>query len=307
MHRQRRRHSTVWMWALASLCAALAQVPDAPTPAGPVSTRAELAATEAQLRDYLKAHSDSADAHYRLAYTLFREAKARESLTEYTAAAALRTPTAKELQTVALDYVLLNDYSDADRWMTRAVEEQSPNAETWYELGRIKYTLNRFAESIQCFQRSLELEPKSVKAENNLGLALEGINRDEDAIAAYRQAMAWQKDAPHPSEQPLVNLAILLANRGNMEEAVALIVEADRLAPEDPKISEQMGRIYTRLGRLPEAQRALEKAAALKPESAAIHYELAQVYRKQGKAEEAKAEFARTAALNGTHSTSPQP
>lgn len=266
----------------------------------------ELAQREQHLRTFLATHEDAVDSHYLLAYTLFLEAKARESLVEYTRAAALRTPTAKDLQTVALDYALLNDYEDADHWMTRVIAEEQQSFEAWYELGRIRYSRSRVTDALQCFQRALAIEPRSVKAENNLGLALEGLNRVDEAITAYRQAIDWQKDAPTPSEQPLLNLAIVLGNRGDLQAALDLVVQADRIAPRDPRVSEQLGRTYARIGNLPQAQAALERAAALEPSVAAIHFELGQVYRRQDKDEKAKAEFARAAALNGTHSSDQQ-
>jgi hypothetical protein len=61
-------------------------------------------------------HDNSADAHYLLAFCLFREDKPTPSLAEYTRAAALQTPTADQLRNVALDYVLADDYVDAESW-----------------------------------------------------------------------------------------------------------------------------------------------------------------------------------------------
>ena len=263
----------------------------------------DLAMTEQHLRTFLATHEDAVDSHYLLARTLFLEVKAKESLAEYTRAAALRTPTANDLQTVALDYALLNDYEDADHWMTQVVAERPQSFEAWYELGRIRYSRSRVTDALQCFQKALAIEPRSVKAENNLGLALEGLNRTDEAIAAYRQAIAWQQNAAHPSEQPLLNLAIVLGNRGQLPAALDLLAQADRLAPRDPRIAEQLGRMYSRMDNLPMAQAALERAAALEPDVAAVHFELGQVYRKQEKSEEAKAEFTRAAALSGTHSS----
>ena len=48
-----------------------------------------------------------------------RQGKAADSLRAYTAAAALRRPQEPDLMAVAVDYVTLGDYSDADRWFSR--------------------------------------------------------------------------------------------------------------------------------------------------------------------------------------------
>ena len=111
-------------------------------------------------------------------------------LKEYTRAAQVQSPSAEDLKNVALNYVLLDDYVDADKWMSRSVQMNEKDPDAWYGLGRIRYTRQRFQDAVDSFQKTLALEPKSVKAENNLGLAYEGLNRTEDAIKAYRRALA---------------------------------------------------------------------------------------------------------------------
>ena len=298
-------HILLLLALTAALRTAAAQV--APSASDGSTARTDLAEREQRLRTYLKTQADAADARYLLAYTLFREDKAKDSLAEYTRAAKLRAPTAKDLQTVALDYVLLNDYTDADKWMSRSVTEQPDSTEAWYQLGRIKYTENRFTEALTCFQKALSYEPRNVKAENNLGLTLEGLNRTDEAVTAYRNALTWQKDSSNPSEQPMLNLAIVLTDRQQFAEALTLALAADHVAPRDPKISEQLGRIYFQTGELQKAEDAFMKASSLAPDKAAIHFELARVYRKEGKAELARKESDRVAALSGTKSTPGQP
>ena len=180
------------------------------------------AEAEVLLRPLIAADPKAAEPRYLLAYALLREDKPADSLKEYTSAAALRTPTATELRNVALDYVLLKDLPDAERWMNRSLAMDGNDAETWYAMGRLHYTQGRYGDALTCFQKTLALNPRSVKGENNLGLAYEALNRNDDAVQAYRTAIAWQKDDPAPSEQPLLNLAILLLHRNQVAEARAV-------------------------------------------------------------------------------------
>ena len=84
--------------------------------------RAELfQAAECSARALAKSQPDSSDAHYLLGYILNRRDKADESLKEYTTAARYRRPSSNDLAVVALDYVLLKDYKDAEKWMTQAL------------------------------------------------------------------------------------------------------------------------------------------------------------------------------------------
>jgi len=62
-------------------------------------------------------------------------------------AAQHRTPTGDDLKIVGLDYVLLNDYPDAIKWLEKAVEAEPKNKEAWYFLGRAYYTKSSIPEA----------------------------------------------------------------------------------------------------------------------------------------------------------------
>jgi tetratricopeptide (TPR) repeat protein len=254
---------------------------------------------EGALRVYLRNNDLSATAHEMLAYTLLREDRPADSLKEYTRAASIERPSASTLERVGQDYVLLGDWADADKWTLRAVQMNPSDADAWYSLGRIRYSEQRFNDALSCFQQVLKLSPKSVKAENNLGLTYEATNQVDAAVAAYRQAIEWQNQGPHDqlSEQPLLNLGIVLLHRGNLAEAQPLLVQAVALAPKDPRIHEQLGHLYMQKTDYGAAERELQTACELDPKNSSLHYLLGQAYRHLGKAEEAKAEFALSARL----------
>jgi Flp pilus assembly protein TadD len=264
------------------------------------------AQAEAMLRPLIAADPKAAEPRYLLGYALLREDKPAESLKEYTSAATLRTPMAAELRSVALDYVLLKALPDADRWMSRALAMDANDAETWYAMGRLRYTQGRYSDALTCFEKTLALNPRSVKGENNLGLAYEALNRNDDAVRAYRNAIAWQKDDPAPSEQPLLNLAILLQHRNQLPEAQQLLEQATKIAPQEPRIHENLGQVYLHTDRVADAVKEFADAVKLAPQNPRYHYLLGQAYRRTGDEVQAKQEFARSAALNGTHSTPDQ-
>jgi len=258
---------------------------------------------EAGLQAYLSIHESSADAHALLGYVEMRLNQPKASLQEFTRAAQLRTPTAQELRSVGEDYALLDDFIDADHWMSRSLSLDPKDPDTWYSLGRIRYSLQRFQDAVQCFAKTLELVPQSVKAANNLGLAYEGLNRIDDAVREYRRAIAWQADSAHPSEQPLLNLAIVLIHQDKSAEALPLLTQAVAIAPADPRIHDQLGHLYLNRGALPEAQAQFEEAVSLAPQNGAYHFLLGQVYRRKGMSAEAKKQFDLAAASDGNHSS----
>jgi Flp pilus assembly protein TadD len=256
-------------------------------------------AAESALHIYLVRDPRSGHARYLLAYALLRQNRPKDSLEEYTRAAALQTPTAAQLREVAQDYVLLDDTADAAKWILRSIEMNGADPEGWYSLGRLRYTEQRFGDALDCFKRAIALAPGSVKVENNLGLAYEGLNRTDDAVIAYRQAIAWQDAEPSgkASEQPLLNLAIVLRHQGKLAEAKPLLLCAVRIAPQDPRIHEQLGHLFAQQGNYGEAAKYLETATRLDPEKSNLHYLLGQAYRHLGRETEAKTEFDAAARL----------
>lgn len=254
-------------------------------------------------RQYLAQNAASADGHYLLGEVLFLEKKARESLEEFTEAAKYRTPTATELMIVGSDYVLLADYRDADKWFSKVISWEPNNRQAWYYLARTKYNENRFEEAVETFQHLLQLDPKNVKAEDNLGLSYEGLGRNDDAATAYRTAIAWQKDAAQQDPGPCLDLGTLLVETGKPADGLPLLLKAASLNDNDPKVHNQLGKAYLHLNQLPKAQAELEKAVALAPDNASEHFLLGQIFHKEGQEDKAKEEMARFKALNGSHST----
>jgi tetratricopeptide (TPR) repeat protein len=258
---------------------------------------------EAAVREFLAEHPSSADAHYLLGYILYRQVRAKDSLSEYTLAAQHRKPTAMDLEIVALDYVLLGDFIDADSWLTKSLSWEPSNALGWYYLGRAKYNENRFAEAIDAFDSCLKLEPRNVKAEDNIGLSQEGLNHPDEAAKAFQLAISWQDGASEKNAQPFLNLGSLLADQGKADAGLPYLLKATELAPRNAKCHEELGRAYVKLKQLKNAQAELQQAVQLAPDSSSLHFELGMTYRDQGLKEQAKQEFDRCAVLNSTHSS----
>ncbi len=305
-----------WIVLAVALGSPRAVHPQAPVSAPPVEAKGSalqqaqtLIDTEAfqqaaaSLRAYLKTDANSAHAHAMLAYCLLRLDDPKDSLIEYTRSASLARPGSADLQNVAKDYALLNDLPDADHWMSLAVTMDPKDPEAWYGLGRIRFTQQRFQDAVDCFQRALALDPRSVKAEDNLGLSYEGLNRVDEATTAYRNAIQWQQTSPHPSEQPLLNLGIVLLHQGSWAEAEQCLTQAVAIAPNDVNIREQLGHVYLQTNELLKAQEQFERAVALNPKNPSLHFLLGRVYRAEGEDQKAKAEFAHSEALSGYHST----
>lgn len=246
------------------------------------------------LEPYVSSNPNSQDAVYLLAYLRFREDKPRESLKLFTAAAKLKTPTSDDLKIVSLDYVLLNDYDDAARYLEDSLKMDPNNLEARYHLGRVRYQQNKFDEAIAAFQEVVRRDPTNVKAEDNLGLSLEGKNQTQQAIAAYRKAIDLDATAATHNEQPYLDLGILLGKLNRSSEAAPLLVKATQIAPQSSNAHYELGKAYFTTNHFDDARIQIEEAVKLDGANSANHYLLGRVYQRLGKKDLAAHQFAMT-------------
>jgi tetratricopeptide (TPR) repeat protein len=257
----------------------------------------DFAAAAKELHSYLAANPQSDDGLYLLGYVHFRQDQPRESLETFARANKIRPPAAGDLKIAALDYVLLNDYVSAARYLERSLVMDPADNEALYHLGRVRYQQNRFDLAIAAFEALLKREPDNVKAENNLGLCLEATGKSAAAIASYHKAIDIDQKAEAHTEQPYLNLGKLLNTLNRETEAMPVLAEAVRISPNSASTHYELGRAEFALNRLEEARAQLELSATLDPQNSSPHYLLGRVLSRMGKSEEAAAQFKLTQTL----------
>ncbi len=293
--------------ACSGLCSAQ-QIPDktVPRPSRPIlqdepPAPSSAAALEAKLRSEVQANPNSADLLYRLALLLQQENKPRESLQVFTQAAGLQKPTADQLRSVALNYVLLNDYDDAVHWLRVALGFEPNNVSVLYSLGRCFYTQNNFPQAEVAFLRILQLQPRNIKAMENLGLTYDGENKPDLAEKALRTAATWDAAQPSADPWPALDLGVFLLDQSRTAEAVPFLTRAASLAPSLPLARLTLGRALVLTGQSATGIKELEAAAQLDPQNPKIHFELGHAYRDAGQLDKARTEFALSKSLYGSH------
>jgi tetratricopeptide (TPR) repeat protein len=258
------------------------------------------------LQTYAKSHPQSEDAIYLLAYVSFRQDKPADSLRLFSDAAKLKSPAANDLMIAALDYVLLNDYTDAAHYLEWSLQMNPDDVEARYHLGRVRYQQNQFDLAIAAFQEVMKRDPGNVKAEDNLGLSLEAKNQIEPAITAYRKAIELDQASVSPSEQPYLNLGALLARSSRIDEAIPLLERAAEIAPGVFKVHYELGKAYFDSRRFDPARQQAEETVKLDPSDSSGHYLLGRIYQRLNRKELATEQFRMTAELiHNKNSNSP--
>jgi tetratricopeptide (TPR) repeat protein len=105
---------------------------------------------------------------------------------------------------------------------------QLPN-EALDDFGYALLQLGRAPEAEKYLRIALAQDPNDPAANSNLGNALQQQGRMEEALAAYRQALAVPGGATRPESHN--DYGVALARAGRIEEAIAQFREAVRLDP----------------------------------------------------------------------------
>jgi tetratricopeptide (TPR) repeat protein len=162
-----------------------------------------------------------------------------------------------------------------------------------YALGRIYYANGRHPQAVDQFSAIVKADPAHYRAWDNLGLALEGAGRIDDAIKAHLRSIALVSTAHRDYDWAYANLAELLMKQDQNRRAFDLAVEAVERNPSSARNAYLAGKALTRLDRWPQAERWLRRSAELDASYPEPHYLLGQLLVRGGKRELADEEFAR--------------
>ena len=188
---------------------------------------------------------------------------------------------------LAIAYLSMNhgDWARPELEKLEAADPANPLYQYW--LGRLDYDAGRYAAAAKRFEAIVEADDTFMKAFDNLGLCYEALNQPEQAITAYRKAIALNRASTEPSFWPPLNLGTLLRTRGELVEAETLLREAVKYDASAAKAYYQLGVLLEQQDHPNEAVAALKHAAASDASYADPHYALARIYRRQGKTEAA--------------------
>ncbi len=113
-------------------------------------------------------------------------------------------------------------------------------------------------------EEALRLQPNYPDGEYNLGNALAGISRMDDAILHYQAAV--RLDPGYVGAH--TNLGVALARTGRVGEAIGEFETALRLRPDSPEEMNNLGNALAQAGRREEARAQYENAVRLRPDYA---------------------------------------
>ena len=107
------------------------------------------------------------------------------------------------------------------------------------------------------------VDPSYIEALDALGLALEALGHDQEAVATYQKAVELNTARHGTFASAHVNLSAYYNRTGDPDKALAFAQQALALEPQSDRALFQMARADERQGRLQDAVDALNRAIAI--------------------------------------------
>ncbi len=216
-----------------------------------------------------------------------------EAKQSYLQILAIDVKHAKSLYGLGLIALQAGNYHGAARLIARAISSNGNDPAFHASLGAALRPQGKNDEALAAYRRALALQPDFEEAHFNLGSILLEQDQLEGAKSHLESALALRPDCGETHHV----MGMLLAREGKPEEAAASYRRAIELKPDLIEALNNLGNLCSKSGKHEEAIVCYERALALAPGFAEAHNNLGAVYRDQGKLEHAVACHERALAL----------
>ncbi|HTD06627.1 tetratricopeptide repeat protein [Undibacterium sp.] len=131
-------------------------------------------------------------------------------------------------------------YTEAVEIYRRALQVQSADPHTGFNLGSVLQQLQRYAEAVACYRQLLALHPDFPEAHNDLGVALMALQHYDQAAASFQQALRLRPEYGEAWN----NLGVVYKNQNEYDVAVTCYQTALASQPGYAKAMFNLGTIH---------------------------------------------------------------
>lgn len=174
-------------------------------------------------------------------------------------------------------------YKNAETLYRNTLQKNPGSWMAHNNLGRILFGRGEVEEAARHFRAALALQPNDSEVLNNLGPALYHQGRTSEAMDAFRRSITINPN----NFRARNNLGQLLLEQGRIEEGMSELREALRLQPLYPAAHSSMGMALALQGKTAEAVEHFSKALEADLTYSKARYNLAQLLSRMGRHEEA--------------------
>jgi tetratricopeptide (TPR) repeat protein len=182
----------------------------------------------------------------------------RQSYLFHAAAAVAQPDDAGYLYSAGSAALALGLTGDAASYLDRALKIDPNHAGAWQKRGELFLRLQQPVEGLRGFLRAIELAPHEIENYVSAARCLLSDNSAKPALQGLRAALP-SAAAPLNAER---GVAMALAEQGDYDEAVRLLVEVIRQSPDDYTSMRLLAELYTGLREWRSAESWYEQAIA---------------------------------------------
>jgi tetratricopeptide (TPR) repeat protein len=150
-----------------------------------------------------------------------------------------------------------------------------------------------YSGPIELYQSTLQINPDSIIAHNNLAIALAKAGRFDEALPHIGKVAGMRPE----SAEARNNVGMILAEAGRLQDALVQFEQSVELNPDYADAHANLGGALLQFGRLEEAIQHYQRAIAIRPELAVAHNNLAIALGKTGRQREAIEHYRRALEL----------
>lgn len=253
----------------------------------------DVVAVEKILVQAIEADPKSSDLLLVAARLFFLDRNPANAAIAFKKAEKIKALTSPDRFTLAMAYIGMGKGEWARPELTRLAGESPKSPLFPYWLSRIDYDQRNYAAAIGRLRAVVKANPEYTKAWENLGLALEGDGKLEEAITSHREAVRLNRAQKPQSAWPALNLGTLLTKMDQLKEGEEMLREAIGC---EPNLGEARYRLGVNLRKQKMDDVAVvefQHAIDLDHNAPEPLYALGQIYRERGDAKAAEDAFAR--------------
>jgi predicted O-linked N-acetylglucosamine transferase (SPINDLY family) len=199
------------------------------------------------------------------------------------------------LLSLAILFLSRGEPRRAQELLRRSVAVDPGSWQAWDATGAALRVTADYEAAFEACARAQRLVPSQLDVALRFAEAALKVGRGEAALATLRQCSVTDP----LSVAPLAAMALLVADKGDTDQAIDLLDAAAALAPDDPLLAEMRADWLMRAGRHDAAAEAFRHALDLRPNNAATRNNYAAMLARTHRHREAREELERLLADHG--------
>ena len=166
---------------------------------------------------------------------------------------------------------------EQERKRREAAEKKFTSMKSAFDEGRKLFMAKNYEGASVAFKRASEIDPKQHVVHGNLAISYQRLRKYDQAIEAYKNALAALADRPDPlaESEYYFNIGLVHGNKGESDLAVEAMEKAADLDPgRAGQAFYNLGVVLSNGGKNADALEAFKKAVEADPKHANAHYQI---------------------------------